>query len=601
VRFSPFPPLHRSRGTGDRKKLRRALQQAFGASEEALDALLPPKGSLSVSKVSPPSRASVYSSDGVPLLVDLSGKGDFLPSLFALWRAPNLLPQLALRHADVAAFLMGGADLMLPGAAQPLPPDLRVGQLRAVYAPGNPCAVAVGEVLLLAAASDGRGRLFATLHHYGDCLCLLGAAAGAAPPPGFSASAVQPLAAEAEAGVAPELAALRLSAGEEAAEPGGAEAALAQEPRSGSAAEGAPNASAVPPPPPPPPPPQSAQAEMDALLDASLLQALRKRIKDRDLPLACGALLSAHLLPSRPAGSHLDVRKSSHKQLSRFLAAWAERGLLTLRCERGGEPAVTGVRRDHPALRAHAPHAAHEAAAAEAAEEAGVHPPLHAHELLMAVAPPVRALLAAAGCADPQAALASTDVLSALRSYLDATELDKRGSTQRRCLLDPLLCDALFQGAPGAPQPLPIELPTAELGGLLLSRCAPAHRLWRGEAGEAPPARRGPLPTVRLTHESRAKGKAVTVIARLEPFSVPPAELAAQLRERFAASCTVAELARPAGLAQRAATPVEVVLQGERAAEVAAFLSARWGVPAACVPLPPGVKPLKQGGKGKAV
>jgi hypothetical protein len=130
VRFSPFPPLHRSRGTGDRKKLRRALQQAFGASEEALDALLPPKGSLSVSKVSPPSRASVYSSDGVPLLVDLSGKGDFLPSLFALWRAPNLLPQLALRHADVAAFLMGGADLMLPGAAQPLPPDLRVGQLR---------------------------------------------------------------------------------------------------------------------------------------------------------------------------------------------------------------------------------------------------------------------------------------------------------------------------------------------------------------------------------------------------------------------------------------------------------------------------------------
>jgi hypothetical protein len=69
---------------------------------------------------------------------------------------------------------------MLPGAAQPLPPDLIVGQLRAVYAPGNPCAVAVGEVLMLAAASDGRGRLLATMHHYGDCLCLLGAAAGVA-------------------------------------------------------------------------------------------------------------------------------------------------------------------------------------------------------------------------------------------------------------------------------------------------------------------------------------------------------------------------------------------------------------------------------------
>ena len=41
----------------------------------------------------------------------------------------------------------------------------------------------------------------------------------------------------------------------------------------------------------------SSSEEMDALLDACLLQALRTRIKDKDLPLLCGALLTTHLLP----------------------------------------------------------------------------------------------------------------------------------------------------------------------------------------------------------------------------------------------------------------------------------------------------------------
>jgi translation initiation factor 1 (eIF-1/SUI1) len=419
--------------------------------------------------------------------------------------------------------------------------------------------VAVGEALYNAGAPElaaGHGRLLATLTHWGDCLCLLGAAAGASAPPGFSAEAVCELAVDAalpleEASAASAALAQLHVAAAEPADTGGGE-------------------------PPPAAAGASPAAAMDALLDASLLQALRSRIKDRDLPVACGALLSAHLAPARPAGSVLDVRASSHRQLSHFLQAKAAEGLITLKHDdRKGELFVVAVRRGHPALLAHVPHETHDAAAAMAAAE-GAPQPLHAQELLLASScAPLLALLRAAGVEAAGEALTAQQVNEALRRYLESQGLPARGSTARRCLLDPLLCDALF--APGSPAPLPTELLLADIGPLLLSRFAPAHRLWRGGEAEAPLARRGALPTVRLAHESRSKGKLVTVIARLEPFCIAPPILAAQLRERFAASCTVAELPRPAGLAARAATPAEVVLQGERAAEVAAFLSLEWG------------------------
>ena len=84
-----------------------ALQAALGASDADLDAVFPPKCELRVAKVASPSRASVYSADGAPVLVDDSGKGDWLPTLFALWRAPALLPALQLKHAAVSKFIIG--------------------------------------------------------------------------------------------------------------------------------------------------------------------------------------------------------------------------------------------------------------------------------------------------------------------------------------------------------------------------------------------------------------------------------------------------------------------------------------------------------------
>jgi hypothetical protein len=50
----------------------------------------------------------------------------------------------------------------------------------------------------------------------------------------------------------------------------------------------------------------------------ALLQALHG-VNDKTLPLPGGVLWNAHLLPGRRAGSHLDLKASSHKKLSKLL------------------------------------------------------------------------------------------------------------------------------------------------------------------------------------------------------------------------------------------------------------------------------------------
>ena len=58
-------------------------------------------------------------------------------------------------------------------------------------------------------------------------------------------------------------------------------------------------------------------------MQASLLQALHRTVKDAALPLPAGALWAQHVLPARRAEWTLNVRASSHKKFSKLLQAWA--------------------------------------------------------------------------------------------------------------------------------------------------------------------------------------------------------------------------------------------------------------------------------------
>eukprot|EP00873_Tetraselmis_striata_P016277 jgi/Tetstr1/436541/TSEL_002696.t1 len=364
---------------GDRKKLRKqapatprtpayttpysrlSLQKAFpGAAEEDLLAVLPAKdGELSLGKVQS-SRTQIYLLDEQPIFVDVSGKGDFFPTVFALWRAPALLPAVTVKHPAVTTYVVGGADLMLPGvdAAAGVPPVER-GAMVAILSPGNPAPLAVGEAAMAAsdvAAAGGKGRFLRAMHHYRDCLWAL-PGRDIVPNEGYYTDGVGPI-----GGAQEDLTGLQEEEGGEGGEGGADEASAGAQVEGtaeglaavsisdgGEAVDG----------------PADAGEDMDTLLQRAFMQALHTSLEDSALPIQGGKLWSDHMLPSRPPGSHLDLKRSSYKKLSKFLKSRKDAGLVACKEDKKtGETVVSKVMRTQKDYLAFQPYDVSETAAA---------------------------------------------------------------------------------------------------------------------------------------------------------------------------------------------------------------------------------------------
>ena len=158
--------------------------------------LFPPKSPLLQSRLSSPTPCTVYStSPSRPIFFSLSTPSLpphplptstptlLLPTVYALWLCPHLLPPLFI-PSPVSTPLLRGADLMLPGvlhAPALLPLLLSPYQPRAVLVRGNPAPFGVG----LSAVSDAEaerggwtGRGLRMVHVWGDELWAMGEGGG---------------------------------------------------------------------------------------------------------------------------------------------------------------------------------------------------------------------------------------------------------------------------------------------------------------------------------------------------------------------------------------------------------------------------------------
>ncbi|KAL6756369.1 putative Ligatin [Haematococcus lacustris] len=539
----------------DRKKLRRALEKLFvQLTEEGLEAVLPSKaGDLVMVKLAAPRREVLYRLDGCPLFIDISGKMELVPTVFALWRAPTMLPQLHVKHSAVSQFLVGGADLMLPGVLIPASglPAFEREQLVSVCVPGNPCPLAVGQAVMSSqeALSRKAGKLVEVLQAYGDVLWS-GLGGRAVPNDGFLVSGVVPLGAGAE-GLDPSSCSTEpfdLAGGEGGrGDEGGAGAqgqGLGQEGSGGSehrpsqdseqlgtAAAAAAAAAAVasglsclevggieavggggvggadtqqqP----------SAGAaggpeDMDDLLETVLLQALHKSVKDDALPLSSSVLWSQHMQPVRPASSTLDLKRSRHKKLSSLLKELWRPG----------------------------------------------------REL--------KPVLEAVGLA-PDGLYTALQIREAGFAYVKAAGLGDKSCDPQSLQLDVLLCDALFHGLIKKGELYPTHLAKADLAAAMTRRCSAQVRIQRGAQSLI---KKGAVPAISVSVVKRQGSKKVTRVVGMEAFLVSPEELAAESQRKFAASSSVNELPGKSG-------GVEVVVQGSVAEQMAALLTDRYGVP----------------------
>lgn len=77
--------------------------------------------------------------------------------------------------------------------------------------------------------------------------------------------------------------------------------------------------------------------EMDRLLEYCFLKACKTSLKKNDLPMITSTFFKNHVIGACPPGSTVDIKKSSFKKLSVFLAHLKEMGLTATETTKGVE------------------------------------------------------------------------------------------------------------------------------------------------------------------------------------------------------------------------------------------------------------------------
>lgn len=586
---------HQRLSGADRKKLKRTLRDRFPrASDADIDALLPPKTEITVSKFQ--NRVLVYSVEGgLPVFFDVDGRGtEIFPTVFALWKVPELLPCFMLKGGEVSRFVIGGADLMFPGISVPADglPSFLSGEPWTVKVPGNPAPIAVGSTTMSsteALKAGLRGKALRITHYYHDLLW--GSVEGHyVPNAGFL-----------EDVVVEDPAFLSTSQVSDSCE-GAADSSNDQrngeegiididnansEPSSTSATQDDFNGNIV----------EQVAADVgdlkltenvdagetneeqhvltteyvDAYLDKCLLQSLHMTVNDKDLPMPGSTLWSNHVLPCRPSGITLDIKKSSHKKLSKWLQAKSSAGLISVKEDKYKKESVLfSVNRSHPDYLSFKPEKRQAEKASQAVDHAASDniQPAKMLEVTEIYKPSVHVnpIFASVG-ADMGRLYTFSEACDVVFNYIEKENLVKP-TNKSIVVLDPTLCDALFKGAIKKGTTYPTEIHKKDLGSTFVNRMQAHHVVSRGSQSVV---RKGGLKTIQIVTERRQGNKKMTKLSGLETFLMDPEALASELQKKFACSTTVAELPGKKGQ--------EVLIQGGVIADVAKHLVEQFGIP----------------------
>ncbi|MCD7469107.1 hypothetical protein HAX54_007903 [Datura stramonium] len=588
---------HQRLSGADRKKLRRSIRDRFSnASDAILDFLLPPKAELAVSKY--PNRVLVYGLEGdCPLFFDVDGRGhDIFPTVYTLWRVPELLPAFVLKGGEVSRFMLGGADLMFPGISIPAEgfPSFSAGEPWAVKVPGNPAAIAVGTTTMSSAEAlkaGLRGKALKICHYYRDTLwesaenCHVPNAGFLEDvvfeDPALSLSSRASDSSEVGPSLNPGNVTNNKDMGEvidagatssgvdhpSTTQSDGAdeitvqltndlsELKVAETSVDESNTEGQHSLSVE---------------EVDALLDKCLLQALYTTIKEKDLPIPGSILWSSHVLPCRPPGITLDIKKSSHKKLSKWLQAKASGGLISVKEDKHKKEVILfSVNRNHPDYLSYKPEKKKEDKTERSTNNASNEERLQKTLEVSEIYKPsvhVNPIFTSVG-AETSRLYTASEASEIVFQYVEKENLVK-SSNKSTVTLDATLCDALFKGAIKKGSTYPTEIHKKDLGQTFVGRMQAHHCVTRGNDTVV---RKGALKPIQIMTERRQGNKKVTKLSGMESFLLDAEALASELQKKFACSTTVAELPGKRGQ--------EVLVQGGVIDDLARYLVEHYGVP----------------------
>ncbi|KAF4530566.1 hypothetical protein B566_EDAN009721 [Ephemera danica] len=348
----------------ERKKIRLEIQKSFPElSDEDLQQILPPKDPITCMKLwtSSNEQAMVYCTPSIPVVFEVEKV--MYPTVYFLWQFPHLLYTFTT-WPPVLSKLTSGADLMLPGVIVDDPFTIKSfgkmekGTRVAVNLSTNKAPVAVGKTALSSMdmyMSAKRGKGVHILHTIGDHLWFhsqrppvpeLG------PPEVLSKACTMESTCEEQTESGDEEEEEHTETASDGSEGEGEnqeedesipEAELqiltlnddeTEQPEEQNATE------------------ENPQTVMDQLLRYCFLKAWRSpSAKKIALPLLTSNFFRLHMLPACPANQSLDVKKSSYKKLSAFLAAMAQEQIIKVREQVKGVESIVEVNSSHTAIR----------------------------------------------------------------------------------------------------------------------------------------------------------------------------------------------------------------------------------------------------------
>eukprot|EP00435_Cladocopium_sp_Y103_P035914 s1105_g9.t1 len=538
----------------DLKALKSQLCELYPSlTEKEVDEILP-EGQAKVVKLD--NRCLLYSAGDAPAaFFDAEGRSELYPTLYTLWQYPHIMQELTI-HPPVSKFVLNGADLMLPGVLVPANGvvgfgTVTKGQPRCIKIDGNPYAIAVGRMLVNQTQMEKlKGKGMEVLHVYKDGLW---AQCGKVKPnAGFTE----------EEEVAPCSESKWNKDNKELQEPTSAtkDAETGDKPSEEKPSAGGSCAASA-----------AADWTQDDLLDFTFLQAMKQSLADdKALPIEASELYEKHMKPARPEGTTLDVKKSSHKQIGKFLNAMRKSKAIDV-TEKKGVIHVSKVDRNHKVFAALETKFANEIAAVPAAvapaapAAAGGLPPPKV-TALWKPSHYLEAIWKAMGKKKDD--LFSWDeARSIVFNYIEQENLGKDGPIK----MNEGLLEALWKTAGGQKkdQKWPEEVDAEQVEEKLEDRLQRYTTI--DVAGVGPTTRKGPPLNIAISL-SRKGAHNVTRICNLEAYGLDPEALGDELKRKL--NCTVYIEEMPG----KNVKEKMLQLQGHVDQELGQFLEQRYGI-----------------------
>ncbi|XP_036434949.1 eukaryotic translation initiation factor 2D [Colossoma macropomum] len=528
----------------DRRKLKADISAAFPSlSADDLNELVPNKEELNVVKIYAHKGDAVilYALHKNPVFFQLEKQ--LYPTVYTLWRYPDLLPAFTT-WAPVVQKLIGGADLMLPGVVVSSAglPDVKKGDCCAINIVSNRAPVAVGTAALSSSdmrSSGLKGKGVTVLHTYMDQLWAFGDKT--APPvipvtdtsvqadgemdgvecgEGGEEEVMKNEGVESEGQLGSEMAAvesscqslqdLNLGEQEQEVETEEAKEEVQEEEKDS----------------------RSPQEQMDSLLFQCFLHALKSKVKKSELPLLTGTFLRKHMASCCPRGKHLDIKKSSYKKLSKFLQTMQkEHSLIRVKELSKGVDSIVEVDWKNPELCSFCVPDDWEPPEESVEEgencEVSYQPPeiTPLYGITARLEPLFHEAQKKKG-----SVLQASEVRTIVTDYVKKNELVHE-TNKSYVKVNPVLCDCLLEKS----EYQEVEvLKWDDLFSRTLSRMQACHQLQF--PGQAPVVRKGQVESIDITVASRGSNKKVTIIKNLEGFGIDPAVVADTLQHRVQAS-----------------------------------------------------------------